>query len=83
MMHKIKIGNRVINLSDPQKKLLDEMDDDTFILKYGSILEKCKEIDAYMSITLPRKKTVNSLIRLGLLIVQSFSENKLKIIKSF
>jgi len=45
--------------------------------------KKCKEMDAYISITLPRKKTVNSLMRLGLLIVQKFQENKLKIIKSY
>jgi len=83
MTHKIKIGNRVINLSDPQKKLLDEMDDDTFIKNTtdGCIRYHNKDKSPYVGIN--KERTIMSLLNKGVLIQQKTEYGYYKIIKSF
>jgi len=84
MTHKIKIGNRVINLSDPQKKLLDEMDDEKYVevILSGIIRYKNKHPNfAYVGIN--KERTINSLLKKGVLIQQKTEYGYYKIIKSF
>lgn len=82
--HKIKIGNREIKLSEPQKKLLDEMDDEKYvkIIVSGIIRHKNKHPNfAYVGFN--KERTINSLIGKGVLIQQKTEYGYFKIIKSY
>lgn len=82
-MHKIKIGNREIKLSEPQKKLLDEMNDDELIKNTtdGCIRYLHKPHCPFVGIN--KERTIISLINKGVLIQQKTEYGYFKIIKSY
>lgn len=81
--HKIKIGNREIKLSEPQKKLLDEMDNDTFMKSEFSRSIRYLNKDKTPYVGINKERTINSLLNKGVLIQQKTEYGYFKIIKSY
>ena len=82
MTHKIKIGNREIKLSEPQKKMLDSISQKGLIIKYGVIKFAFGDGTSFIY-NYRQVNTIEALIKKGCLIKEKISETESRIIKSY